>query len=113
MPAHKPTKPTDAKLFNRGLAVFLKWGPAQAKPIEQRLAKVVGKLSAKAMAQVIREYGEIQSSACARVIEQLETHQSEEVGRNAVAAIDPRLSSKNASTLYSQARIWAARDGYG
>jgi hypothetical protein len=103
----------DAERFNRGLAVYIEWGPARAIPIEQRLTKVLGNLSPKAMKDLIAEYGQIQSTACAIVNDQVERHQTEDIGRSGVAAIDPRLSSDNAAALYTQARVWAARDGLG
>ena len=46
------------------------------------------------------------------VIDQLETKQTEDVGRQRVAEIDPRLSAANAATLYTQARVSAWRDGH-
>jgi hypothetical protein len=66
-----------------------------------------------AMTKLIAEYTAIRSAASACVIDQLERHQSEAAGRDAIAAIDPRVSPDNASMLYTQARVWAARDGYG
>jgi hypothetical protein len=33
----------DDETFNRGLAVFLEWGPATVEPIDQRLAKVLAR----------------------------------------------------------------------
>src|SRR5256885_1840933 len=91
--------------FNRGLAAYLEWGPAKATPIEKRLAKLLPHLSKPAIAKLIRTYSDIESAGHRCVIDQLETRKTEEVGRQAVAEIDPRLSADNAATLYTQARV--------
>jgi hypothetical protein len=98
--------------FNQGLAVYIEWGPQQAKPVEQRLARTLPELSAKAIGELIKEYREIVWAAHRAVIDQLETKQPEDVGRQRVSDIDPRLSAANVATLYTQARVSAWRDGY-
>jgi hypothetical protein len=98
--------------FNAGLAMYLEWGPSRTEDIHKRLAKANSKLTAKAIKAMVIEYSQINSSAHAIVIDQLERKQSEEAGRDAVSKIDSRISPENSATLYSQARISAWRDGY-
>ena len=103
-------RPSDP--FNRALAVFLEWGPAMDIPVEKRIAKVLPRATKSQIAAMIKEFTNLQFSASAIVIDQLERKQSEDQGRSRVAELDPRLSPENSATLYTQSRIHAWRDGY-
>jgi len=107
-----PKKRKSIDPFNRALAVFLEWGPAMSVPVEQRIKKVLPRATKKEIGEMVKRVTEIQFAASAIVIDQLERKALEEEGRNQVAAIDARLSSENAATLYTQSRISAWRDGY-
>ena len=105
-------KPTKVDVFNRGLGVFLEWGPAQMVNLRERIAKAVPGLTSPEIKKLIAEFERLQSTACRIVEEQMEKHQAEEDGRRRVAELDERMSAKNASLLYHEARYSAWRDGF-
>jgi hypothetical protein len=104
--------PRSADAFNAALAVFLKWGPAQATPVRERIAKAAPGLRPAEIKKLLSEFDALRSAACRIVEEQVEKHQAEEDGRNRVASLDARISAENASLLYHEARYSAWRDGY-
>src|SRR5262245_56933864 len=106
----KKTRKADP--FNRALGVFLEWGPAMATPVPERIKKAVPGLRPAEIKTLISEFWTLRSTACRIVEEQVEKHQTEEEGRDRVAAMDPRVSAENATLLYQQARYSAWRDGY-
>ena len=109
----KAKQPTDDDNFNRGLSVFIQWGPERARPIEQRLAEALPSHSAAQIAQLIKDYGRIESTANQIVTAMVEARQPEAEARRRVAEIDPRLSADNAAHLFTQARYWAWKDECG
>jgi hypothetical protein len=92
--------------------VFLEWGPAQAIDVRERISKAVPGLSRTEIEKLLVEFSNLQSAACRIVEEQVEKHRTEEDGRRQVAELDERLSAKNASLLYHQARYSGWRDGF-
>lgn len=98
--------------FNRGLGVFLEWGPEQQVDIRERIAKAIPGLQPAEIRKLLSEFATLRSAACRIVEEQVEKHQAEEDGRSLVAGLDPRISEANASLLYQHARYSAWRDGY-
>ena len=105
-------KPTKVDVFNRGLGVFLKWGPAQMIDARERIARAAPGLTGPQVRKLVAEFERLQSAACRIVEEQVEKHQTEEDGRRRVAELDERISAENASLLYHQARYSAWRDGF-
>lgn len=105
-------KDRNSDVFNRALAAFLKWGPAQRLDPCTRIAKASPGLSRPEVEKLVKEFESLRSAACRIVEEQVEKHDSEENGRNRVSTLDDRLSSENASLLYQQARYSAWRDGF-
>jgi hypothetical protein len=97
---------TDEK-FNVALAAYLE-GATSA----DELKKILPRVGKPALAKLVIEYRDIVSAACRCVINQLEDRKSEIEGRDAVGAIDARVCSQNAASLYSMARVSAWRDGY-
>lgn len=93
--------------FNRGLAAYLDDGYSS-----DAVKKVLPRLTKAALAKLVIEYRDIFSAACQRVRNDLEDRKAEIDTRDAVAAIDKRLSPANATTLYAIARTSAWRDGY-
>jgi len=104
-------KPRKVDVFNRGLGVFLEWGPAQGGDLRDRIRKASG-LTGSEVGKLIAEFERLRSAACRIVEEQVEKHQVEEDGRRRVAELDERISAENASLLYHQARYSAWRDGF-
>jgi hypothetical protein len=107
----KPRKASDP--FNRALGIFLEWGPAQATPVRERIAKALPELRPAEIKSLLSEFAALVSASCRIVEEQVEKHQTEEDGRNRVASVDARVSPANATLLYQQARYSAWRDGFG
>lgn len=103
---------TTSDPFNRALAAYIAWGPEAATPVETRLKRLRPKARPAEIRKLIAELRDIVAAASRAVIDQLETKQSEDTGRAAVARIDSRISPDNAATLYTQARVAAWRDGY-
>ena len=99
-------------VFNRGLGMFLEWGPAQGIDLRDRIARVASGLTGREIGKLVAEFERLRSAACRIVEEQVEKHQAEEDGRRRVAELDERISAKNASLLYHQARYSAWRDGF-
>ena len=102
---------SDADVFNRSLAIKLRWGLETAIDARERIARALPGIGPRRINALLKEFGAIISRAYALVYDQLERRQSEGDGRQAVAEIDPRLSAENAATLYQQARYSAWRDG--
>jgi len=98
--------------FNRALAAYIEWGPSSAQPIDVRLKRIFPKARPAEIRKLIAELRDIVGAASRAVVDQLESKQTEDVGRSAVERIDPRISPDNAATLYTQARVAAWRDGY-
>src|SRR4030095_1866698 len=101
----KPRKASDP--FNRALGIFMEWGPAQATPVRERIAKAIPELRPREVRKILYEFDALVSASCRIGEEQVERHQAEEDGRNRVAALDPRVSAANATLLYHQARYSA------
>ena len=107
------TKSPKGDPFNRALGLYLEWGPAQATPVRERIAKALPGLRPAEIKKLLAEFSGLVSASCRIVEEQVEKHQAEEDGRNRVASLDARISPENATLLYQQARYSAWRDGYG
>lgn len=105
-------KPPKVDAFNRGLAVFLEWGPAQEGDLRDRITKATSGLTRPAVGKLVAEFVRLRSAACRIVEEQVEKHRTEEDGRRQVAELDERISAENATLLYQQARYSAWRDGF-
>ena len=108
----KSTAPSENDRWNAGLLAYIEWGPQRSKPDEQRVAEAMPGVSSAQIAELVEEFGRIDSAAHRIVIEMLEQKLGEEIGRRRVAEIDPRLSADNAAMLFTQARVSAWRDGY-
>ena len=94
---------TDAA-FNKGFAAYL--GGMNAEAVRKSLPK----LSKAETTKLVREYSELFSAGCQCVRNMLEDRKTEVDIRDAVDAIDARISAENATTLYAIARTSAWRD---
>jgi hypothetical protein len=99
-------KPTKVDVFNRGLGVFLEWGPAQMVNLRDRIATAAPGLTGHEVGKLVAEFERLRSAACRIVEEQVEKHQAEEDGRRRVAELDERMSAKKREPVVSRGAVF-------